>query len=352
MTAADPFSVVATTPAAQALCRRVEAGEPLFFDGVSAGAQPYLAVLLSRLFPSRPIVAVTEGLRTQEVFQQDAETWAGACPPQGPALSPLFFPAWEILPHEGRLPHADVVSERLAALVALAQRGAEQAPPFIVASVTALLQKTLRRDDLHGRLRPLRRGETWDPLSLIEWLEDQAYEAEVQVTEKGHVSMRGGIVDFWPLTSPWPVRLEFFGDQLESLRYFDPLTQVSREEISSIIIPPGGELGLLKKDQPGASASLLEYLPDNTIFLLCEPELLDAQALRYQSQVPADDPFLISWTRFQEELAQRRMVPISVSQSNPPPTFRNRNFKVLLHIAKSGPLQSRSESRSVLTVRT
>jgi transcription-repair coupling factor (superfamily II helicase) len=314
MTAADPFSVVATTPAAQALCRRVEAGEVLSFDGVGAGAQPYLAVLLSRLFPSRPIVAVTEGLRTQEVFQQDTETWVAAGDGKGPASPPLFFPAWEVLPHEGRLPHADVVSERLAALVALTEQSAEQAQPIIVASVTALLQKTLRRDDLKGRLRQLRRGETWDPLSLIEWLEDQAYEAEAQVTEKGHVSMRGGIVDFWPLTSPWPVRLEFFGDQLESLRYFDPIAQVSREEIPSIIIPPGGELGLLKRDRTDGSASLLEYLPDNTIFLLCEPELLAEQAGRYQSQVPADDPFLISWARFQEETARRRMVAVSLSQ--------------------------------------
>ncbi len=84
-------------------------------------------------------------------------------------------------------------------------------------------------------MRELQRGETLDPLDLIEWLEEQSYDAETQVTEKGHVSMRGGIVDFWPLTSPWPVRLEFFGSELESLRYFDPLTQISREEIPSVV---------------------------------------------------------------------------------------------------------------------
>jgi len=314
MTAAHPFSLVATTPAAQALCRRVEAGEPSFLDGVSPGAQPYFAVLLSRLFPARPVVVVTEGLRTQEVFQQDAETWVAVGHGPEPASPLLFFPAWEVLPHEGRLPHADVVSERLAALVALAGRSEGNAQPIIVASVTALLQKTLRPDDLKGRLRQLRRGEMCDPLSLIEWLEDQAYEAEAQVTEKGHVSMRGGIVDFWPLTSPWPVRLEFFGDQLESLRYFDPVAQVSREEIPEVTIPPGGELGLLRRDQPHGSASLLEYLPDNTIFLMCEPALLAEHAARYQSQVPADDPFLISWPPFQEEMARRRLVAVSVSQ--------------------------------------
>ena len=63
------------------------------------------------LFPQRPVVVVTENLKTQESFQQDLETWLGS--------SPLFYPTWEILPHEGKLPHADVISDRLQTLVAL-----------------------------------------------------------------------------------------------------------------------------------------------------------------------------------------------------------------------------------------
>ena len=95
--------------------------------------------------------------------------------------------------------------------------------------------------------RALARGDKIDPLDLIEWLEAQGYEPEAQVTQKGEIALRGGILDVWPLTSPWPVRLEFFGDELESLRHFDPLTQISREEITTINIPPGGELGILKE---------------------------------------------------------------------------------------------------------
>ncbi len=110
-------------------------------------------------------------------------------------------------------------------------RHKESAAPVVVANVVALLQKTMPLVELKKRIRFLRRGESLNPLDLIEWLEEQSYESEVQVSEKGHVAMRGGIVDVWPLTSPWPVRLEFFGNELESLRYFDPITQVSREEI-------------------------------------------------------------------------------------------------------------------------
>jgi transcription-repair coupling factor (superfamily II helicase) len=283
----------------------LEEGGVLRLESISPGAQPFLAALLANMFPKRPIVVVTEGLRTQEVFQQDVETWVG-----GTAAQPLFYPDWEILPNEARLPHADVISERLATLIALAQSRVE----IIVAGVVSLLQKTIPPDALKARIRELRRGQALDPLDLIEWLEEQSYDAETQVAEKGHVSMRGGIVDFWPMTSPWPVRLEFFGSQLESLRFFDPVTQISREEISAITVPPGGELGLLKQEKSPSTASLLDYLPSDTIFLLCEPEMLDAQAARYQSQAPAGDPFLIPWGQFQEEMLRRGMTALSVSQ--------------------------------------
>ena len=282
----------------------MEEGGALSLENVSPGAQPFVAALLARLFPNRPIVVVTDGLKTQETFQQDMETWAGG------EAKPLFYPDWEMLPQEARLPHADIISDRLATLVALAGSAEGAAAPVLVANVTALLQKTLPVDELKKRIRTLRRGESLNPLDLIEWLEDQSYEAEAQVTDKGHVAMRGGIVDVWPLASPWPVRLEFFGNELESLRYFDPVTQVSREEVPQITIAPGGEIGLLKKEKGLTAASLLEYLQSETIFLLCEPDLLDDQARRYQEQVGADDPLLLTWEQFQQEMSRRGLTTI------------------------------------------
>jgi transcription-repair coupling factor (superfamily II helicase) len=305
-------SVVALTPAAQSLRRRVEAAGALSLTSVSRGAQPFVAALFARLLPNRPVVVVTDGLKTQEMFQQDMETWAGG------EAKPLFYPDWEILPHEERWPHADVISERLATLVALAGQPEGAAWPVLVANVTALLQKTIPAAELKKRIRHLRRGESLDPLDLVEWLEAQSYEPEAQVTEKGHIAMRGGIVDVWPLASPWPVRLEFFGNELESLRYFDPATQVSREEIGQITIAPGGEIGLLRKEKGLQGASLLEYLPPKTLFLWCEPDLLDAQARRYQEQVSVSDPLLISWEQFQEDVSGRGMSSVSVSEFDQP----------------------------------
>ncbi len=409
--------------------------------GVSAAAQPFLAALVHHLFPQRPVVVVTDGLKTQESFQQDVSTWLGLQSegqetedrrqetgggsqspvsslqsqvgeglstvhvPQSPdslksrvsslksansvgpspdrsraselerletedlrletgggiqhpasSIPPLFYPGWEILPHEARLPHADVISERLETLVALTQHAnaKTQPAPLVVTSVTALLQRTFPREVLRARTRTVKRGDRLAPLDLVEWLEDQAYESEARVTQKGEIALRGGILDLYPLTSPWPVRLEFFGDEVESLRYFDPFTQVSREEISSITIPPGGELGILKstvraqsqvsslksqvsslksqvlslkseKDSPESTGhgpeatmrglgTLLDYLPKEAIFLLCEPERLGERAEEYAGQVPENNAFIIAWEEFQKQIEARGMTVLQVTE--------------------------------------
>jgi transcription-repair coupling factor (superfamily II helicase) len=312
------FAAIAQTPAAQTLLRRVETGGVLSCAGVSTSAQPFLAALLRHQFPQRPVVIVTDGVKAQERFQQDAETWLAQL---GNTPRPQFYPAWEVFPHEAKMPHADVISERLETLIALSASNANrktQPAPLIVTCVMALLQKTFTANEVSARTRQLKRGETIVPLDLVEWLEDQGYDPESKVTQKGEISLRGGILDLWPPTAPWPVRLEFFGDDLESLRHFDPHTQISREEIEAITIPPAGELGILKRaagivpadpsDSSGANdngsagtmpaALLLDHLPRETIFLLCEPESLDLHAANYAQQIPANDPFFIAWPEF------------------------------------------------------
>jgi len=364
------FADISQAPAVQSLARRLEHGEVLSCAGVCQAAQPFLAVLLQKLLPGRPLVIVAPDLKTQEGFQQDIETWLverqnAECgvrngpPPQTPDGSPrtLFYPPWEILPHEGTLPHVDTISDRLQTLVALSNNSTLRTPhsALVVTCVTALLQKTFPPGEIQKRTRTLRRGDKINPLDLIEWLEAQGYEPEAQVTRKGEIALRGGILDVWPLTSPWPARLEFFGDELESLRHFDPLTQISREEISGITIPPAGELGLLKRSADGSSASLaqpstrnsqlatlLDYLPRQTIFLFSEPEQSAARAEEYVLQIPEGDPLLAGWDEFQKRLATKGMTILDLTETgnesvefeatlaeNPQSAIRNPQFRSL-----------------------
>ncbi len=324
------FAKVLGTPAVQSLIERAEKGGVLSGSGISLAAQPFFAVLLRFRFPERPMVVVTDQLRTQEIFQQDITTWMqGIAEFPANAGPPLFFPSWEILPHEDRLPHVDVIGDRLETLLALTRGEPGKVTPasFVVASVIALLQRTFPRPAFAAQTRVCTRGDRVAPMDLIEWLEAQGYEPEAQVSQKGEISLRGGILDLFPLTSPWPVRLEFFGDELESLRYFDPLTQVSREEIPAVMVPPAGELGLLKRvqklNEPGTESSgnigglgtLLDYLAPNTILLCCEAQQLQLQGEDYERQVSGSDPLFISWSSLRAQASARGMTILDLKET-------------------------------------
>jgi transcription-repair coupling factor (superfamily II helicase) len=306
----------------QSLARRLALGGALTCPGICPPAQPFLAAVLREIFPTRPIVIIAENLKAQESVQQDLETWLELSRPSTLGPRPLFYPAWEILPHEGKLPHADVISDRLETLVALADESdvQSQKSKVVVVSVAALLQKTFAPQDLKARMRRLGRGGRSDPLDLVEWLESQGYEPEAQVTQRGEIAMRGGIVDIFPPTSPWPVRLEFFGDELESMREFDPLTQVSREQITQIMLPPAGELGILMRaaerlESSVPMATLLDYLPAETVFLLCDPDQLAIRAVEYAQQIPSGDAFFLTWKEFTAEIDARGMTRVELSDA-------------------------------------
>jgi len=350
----DIVSLTSETPGLQLLAQALGTRDELCCSGVSRGAQPFFAALVRRLFPQHTIVVVTDGLKTQESVHQDIETWlrAGSLKPdnlQNLKASPprcseseqkrpasLFYPAWETLPHEAKLPHADVISERLAALVELSAASASNAPdvPLVVTNVTALMQRTYPPGTIKERTRSLTRGDRMDPLDLIEWLEEHGYESEAQVTQKGEIALRGGILDVFPLTSPWPVRLEFFGDELESLRHFDPITQISREQIDTVTLPPGGEIAILKRaieggevsenestkagaaiaDVKPALATLIDYLPQKSIFLLCEPEEIMEHSEAYADQIPSRDPFFVDWAELLRQIRERYMTVLRVTE--------------------------------------
>jgi transcription-repair coupling factor (superfamily II helicase) len=338
----DIFAHASQTPAAISIRQRLESGGVLSCSEISRAAQPFFAAWLRYLFPGRPIVVVTDGVKNQESFHQDIETWLRMQEARrgkpGPARGSedsdqaalrtprsYFYPAWEALPHEAKLSHADVISERLETLVALSLPSSSNraSSPLVVTSVVALMQRTFAPGLIEQKKRVLARGDRIDPLDLIEWLEEQGYEPEAQVTQKGEIALRGGILDVYPLTSPWPVRLEFFGDELESLRHFDPITQISREAIDSVTLPPGGEIGILKRmlqaggeaeSLNGSLATLADYLPQDSIVLLCEPEALSEHAKAYADQVPAGDPFFVEWDDLLDQFAGKSMTLVSVSE--------------------------------------
>jgi transcription-repair coupling factor (superfamily II helicase) len=156
--------------------------------------------------------------------------------------SVLRFSEPEALPYE-RIPwSAETVQERLRALAALTQwRESDKSAPVIVASARALVQRTLPRREFVLGTRTLRVGQRL-PLSrtLFSWIEF-GYEMTSVVEEPGTFSRRGGLIDVYPSSAPAPVRIELFGDEIDSLRTFDPTTQRSLYRVESCVLVPATE---------------------------------------------------------------------------------------------------------------
>jgi len=306
------FNQLVASSTGQQLVKRIAEGGAVSCAGVDAAGWAYLGVLLAGKI-ERPVVLITGNLKKQETLQQDVETWLRLMEFQIPAF---FYPDWEVLPHEDKLPHADAISERLEVLQSLA----EKQTPVITTTVSALMQCTLPPAEVVNRTRTLKLGDRLDPLDFIEWLEEQGYEPEAQVTSRGEISLRGGIVDVFPFTTPWPVRCEFFGDELDSLRYFNPQSQVSREKINQASFSPGGEVGLLKRMKDVGGATLIEHLPQDAILIFCDPDAIEQLAAEKVMEIPPGDRFHVEWTTLLNRVQERNITRVELYESESEPS--------------------------------
>ena len=158
------------------------------------------------------------------------------------------FPAWDVAPCEAASPHPDISGARLTALHRLHQGG----PCTLVAPVAALMQRLVPPSFLADVTLHIRSGDDLDRDSLLENLVRAGYLSCPLVEERGSFAVRGGILDLFPPSLSLPVRIEFFGDTVESLRYFNPLTQRSAESLDELLLLPSREL-IIPPDafQPG-----------------------------------------------------------------------------------------------------
>ena len=206
-------------------------------DVIESARGPMLAAL-SRVLKG-PIVVLTARTDRAKQLADELGLWTA----NDDAIFP--FPEPDPLFYE-RMPwNAETIAARLGALAALAHsRGvrASTSAPIVVASTRALMQRTVPANDLLSRMHVLRRGaEGIALIDLLEGLVALGYEHAPVVDVPGAFSRRGGILDIWPPANPRPVRIEFVGDEIESLREFDPVTQRSAAGIENLTIGPASE---------------------------------------------------------------------------------------------------------------
>src|SRR5438093_10798273 len=153
----------------------------------------------------------------------------------------LAFPERETMPFEPSAPSGTAVHQRLLTLWRLATT---QAPVAVVTSLRALLEHTIPPEELARRGRTLRAGDRLSWNETAAWLFDLGYDPVTEVSEPGTFSRRGGIIDIYPASAEQPARVELFGDEIETLRAFDPVTQRSQTSLEELIVLPAREFAL------------------------------------------------------------------------------------------------------------
>ncbi|WP_341503964.1 transcription-repair coupling factor [Gallaecimonas sp. GXIMD4217] len=164
------------------------------------------------------------------------EAMAGLAPELGAQL----FPDWETLPYDSFSPHQDILSERLATLYGLAERSSG----LLIAPVTTLLGRLAPVDYIGGATLMLKKGQKKSLDGLKAQLAKAGYRAVDQVMEHGEFAVRGGLIDLYPMGSDSPFRVDFFDDEVDSIRRFDPDSQRSTGEIDEVRLLPAHEFPL------------------------------------------------------------------------------------------------------------
>ncbi len=221
-----------------------------------ASLRPFVAGVLASHGPGgagRPVLAVTATTR-------EAEDLAAALADLIPAEQVAVYPAWETLPHERLSPRSDTVGRRLGVLRRLAHPDAGPAPlRAVVAPVRSVLQPQLKG---LGELEPieLHPGDTADLNEIVRRLIDIAYGRTDLVTKRGEFAVRGGILDVFPPTDEHPVRVEFWGDEIEEIRTFAVADQRTLAAADRLWAPPCREL-LLTDEVRARARTLSEQHP-------------------------------------------------------------------------------------------
>ncbi|HKF62722.1 MAG TPA: transcription-repair coupling factor, partial [Dongiaceae bacterium] len=164
-----------------------------------------------------------------------------------PALEIVTLPAWDCLPYDRVSPHRDIVARRIDALGRLTEPQPTQSTrphPLLVTTVAALLQRLPPQESFTGALLALAEGTELGPQKLVEFLAANGYARSGTVAEAGEFAVRGGIVDLFPPGAAAPLRVDFFGDEVEAIREFDPLSQRSAGRLPRFVIRPVSELKL------------------------------------------------------------------------------------------------------------
>ena len=248
----DLLEIVSQSASIAAKRREIDNRQfPVTFSHVIDAAQPFLVAVLARGIKNISWI-LCRSVRSQELLHESLSNWL----PEA-----AFLPEAEFAAVENVLPDPEITAERLALLERVER---EKGPLVIVATRASLDQAAPQRGTLKSASLRLKRKGAIAMEDLLRKLTDAGYDRVAQVTTRGQFAVRGGIVDFFSWQSPLPSRVEFFGDEIESLREFDVDTQTSLRILNTVDVLLGAA-----DDQSG---KVRDYVATEHLVIDIEPE--------------------------------------------------------------------------------
>jgi transcription-repair coupling factor (superfamily II helicase) len=238
-------------------------GHAATLDGVWGSSCALAAAALAAHAPAT-LVVVCPNIEQADDLAEDLALFT--------RLPAELFPASESLDQTAR---DEIFGQRLHLLKLLLENGAEKrAPKLVVTSIQSLLQPSPGRETLDRQTRRLRVGDAMSVEELTKWLLTNGLVGTPAVELPGEFSIRGGIVDVFAPDWDWPIRIEFFGDEIESIRRFEISSQRSLESLSAVDVTIIGPRAVDR-------AHLSDYLPPQSWFMVLEPMELEQQGRQY-----------------------------------------------------------------------
>jgi transcription-repair coupling factor (superfamily II helicase) len=270
------FDVLDQSPSFQACRKALSAGESVLFE--SLWDTPKALIAAFALQATRKHILLLTGGTREDRFLENLETLV-------PGRS-IEIPAWETLPGEEITPSPDIIGQRMTGLRAL--MGCEE-PVICLCPLQSLLQKVLPKDRLAPLFYVMKKKTAIDFDTVPELLKELGYFRRPVVADKGEFAVRGGIIDLFPVSSPDPFRIEFFGNEIESIRTFDPVGQKSIAAAQEILVTPAQELTLLR--QAPRLCNIVDYLGEDFLIFWDDLAAIEETYVMLKSMPAAQSPF-------------------------------------------------------------
>ncbi len=255
---------MASSPAAL-----LQAGRALTLAHVTDGAEGLVLADLARAVAARPDAPAI----SLAVICRDGQRMAALSRSLaffGPDIVTMEFPAWDCLPYDRVSPNAAVVAQRMTALSRLARVKGRDKPSVLLTTVNAALQRVPARTFVSTHALSVAPGNVIGMASIVAWLELNGFTRASTVREPGDYAVRGGILDLFPPGMDMPVRFDFFGDALETIRTFDAQTQRSETPLHGLDLVPVAEFQLvtetIRRFRTGYVAAFGAATPDDLLY--------------------------------------------------------------------------------------